>query len=117
MISTYTLAARTALGALAGQAAASNLFTSFAKAQLPALASAVSYTVLSRAGERATGVDTQTHKLTQKKVLMHLLAAFGTAYLTPAITSKLFNANVTTHQSTRMALANYAIHLIPGLFI
>ncbi|QVL55679.1 MAG: hypothetical protein KFB95_00290 [Simkaniaceae bacterium] len=117
---TYQMLSRSALASLTGQLFSKSLFTSFGKSQLPALASAVTYTALSQLGEKATGAGKHsdgrpTSRNTWTRLFVQLSTAAAVTYITPKLTQKLFDTKIDMNQSANLAAASLMIHLIPGL--
>ncbi|WP_316359397.1 hypothetical protein [Candidatus Neptunichlamydia sp. REUL1] len=117
---TYNMLARSALASVTGQLFSKNLFTSFGKSQLPALASAVTYTALSQLGEKATGADKnpagkRTTRNTWTRLFVQLSTAAAITYITPKLTQKLFDTKININQSGHLAASSLMIHLIPGM--
>ena len=115
---TYNMLARSALASVTGQLFSKSLFTSFRKSQLPALASAVTYTALSQLGEKATGASKrsdgrQTSRNTLTRLFVQLSTAAAVTYITPKLTQKLFDTKIS--QSGHLAAGSLMIHLIPGM--
>lgn len=116
----YNMLTRSALASVTGQLFSKSLFTSFGKSQLPALASAVTYTALSQLGEKATGAGKNsdgysTYRNTWTRIFVQLSTATAVTYITPKLTQKLFDTKININQSGHLAAASLMIHLIPGL--
>jgi hypothetical protein len=117
---TYNMLARSALASVTGQLFSKSLFTSFGKSQLPALASAVTYTALSQLGEKATGADKNfadrpTNRNTWTRLFVQLSTAAAVTYITPKLTQKLFDTKININQSSHLAASSLIVHLIPGV--
>ena len=117
---TYQMLSRSALASVTGQLFSKSLFTSFGKSQLPALASAVTYTALSQLGEKATGAGKnsdghRTNRNTWTRLFVQLSTAAAVTYITPKLTQKLFDTKININQSGHLAAGSLMIHLIPGL--
>jgi len=112
---TYNMLARSALASVTGQLFSKSLFTSFGKSQLPALASAVTYTALSQLGEKATGAGKHSSRNTWKRLFVQLSTAAAVTYITPKLTQKLFDTKININQSGHLAASSLMIHLIPGM--
>lgn len=109
LFTAYQAIARGSFSALAGQA--------FSKAQLPSLASAATYAALSVVGEKTTGTDHYSKRLTLKHIAVHLASLAGTAYITPKLTQKFFNTAVSNKMSCQLAGISLAIHLTPPFLL
>ncbi|MCB1110779.1 MAG: hypothetical protein KDK64_07325 [Chlamydiia bacterium] len=122
IVSAYGFIARTALGSLTGQGFAWKLFPSLGNSQVPALTSALSYTVISAAGIKLTKADytlvgrnpRPTESNTWKSVGIHLVTLGGVIGLTPHLTHYFFQKKISYSQAGCLTAGSFLIHLIPG---
>lgn len=109
------MAARGALGALAGQAF-------FSKALTPSLVNATIYSAMATIGEKSTNDggkhwmirENKSQRINHQRLFIHIAAAGIAAGLTPKLTQTFFNSKVSTKISMQLAGTNLAAHFIPA---
>ncbi|MCB1107202.1 MAG: hypothetical protein KDK76_03810 [Chlamydiia bacterium] len=110
-MSFYLPLSKIALSSLAGQALSTSLYQSFAASQLSALSAAVTYSALARITE--TGAGTRSKQTNLKKLVAHLVAAGGTIYLTPKLTSLFFKQQTSYTQAAALTAGSLIVQLYP----